>query len=87
METCASCGRTIGRLETPHVYGNNIVCPECLTRLTTSGVPAIQRTAPIHETTKEVMKTVESRLATILLVIFLLMVAAGLMKACAGGVQ
>jgi hypothetical protein len=28
-ETCANCGRTIGRLETPHVWQNAIVCAQC----------------------------------------------------------
>ena len=28
-ETCANCGRKIGRLETPHVWKENIVCAQC----------------------------------------------------------
>src|SRR5687768_13788572 len=28
-EACENCGRLIGRLETPHVLGENIVCAEC----------------------------------------------------------
>ena len=29
METCENCGRTIGKLETPHRYENHVVCPKC----------------------------------------------------------
>lgn len=32
-ETCDNCGRAIGRLETPHVYGQNVVCAGCLDAL------------------------------------------------------
>lgn len=33
METCANCGRTIGNLETPHLFREQVVCPECANRL------------------------------------------------------
>jgi len=32
-ETCGNCGREIGRLETPHIHGDHVVCPECFQRL------------------------------------------------------
>lgn len=32
-ETCANCGRGIGKLETPRVFEGNVVCPECWGRL------------------------------------------------------
>ena len=28
-EQCANCGRIIGQLETPMVWGNNVVCRQC----------------------------------------------------------
>jgi hypothetical protein len=33
-EVCASCGRTIGRLEQPFIWGDNIVCFGCHRHLT-----------------------------------------------------
>ena len=39
-ETCENCGRSIGRLETPQIYNDHIVCPDCLARLSP------QRSAP-----------------------------------------
>ena len=32
-ETCANCGETIGRLETPHVYEGHVVCGACVSKL------------------------------------------------------
>ena len=32
-ETCENCGRTIGKLETPHVWKENIVCRDCNSKL------------------------------------------------------
>ena len=29
METCKICGRTIGRLETPGIWNNHVVCQNC----------------------------------------------------------
>ena len=29
LEECANCGRTIGKLETPMVWNNNVVCNAC----------------------------------------------------------
>ncbi len=51
-ETCENCGRVIGRLETPHVHGDHVVCAECLARLTPPSrpppapIPAIARPTP-----------------------------------------
>lgn len=33
VERCDNCGRTIGRLESPHVWQNHVVCAECAERL------------------------------------------------------
>ena len=33
METCTNCNRTIGNLETPHLYEGHIVCANCYSRL------------------------------------------------------
>jgi predicted RNA-binding Zn-ribbon protein involved in translation (DUF1610 family) len=27
---CANCGRTIGALEQPYIWGEHVVCPQCL---------------------------------------------------------
>ena len=34
-ETCANCGRTIGKLEAGHIYRDQIVCAACIQRLAT----------------------------------------------------
>ena len=34
QDKCANCGRTIGKLETPYVWQNQVVCAECEKRLT-----------------------------------------------------
>jgi hypothetical protein len=34
MDACENCGRTIGKLETPHVFENHVVCGDCLGKLT-----------------------------------------------------
>ena len=50
-ETCANCGRVIGKLETPMVWKENVVCPECFGRL--SGMrtipPIPDAVAPLRE--------------------------------------
>ena len=33
METCDNCGRTIGRLETPEIWDDHLVCRMCLDHL------------------------------------------------------
>jgi len=44
IETCENCGRAIGKLETPRVWQDRVVCGECMPRL--SGVPqAVELTA------------------------------------------
>ena len=40
LETCANCGRTIGNLETPHLWNQQVVCGECINRLS-SPAPAV----------------------------------------------
>ncbi len=32
-EICGNCGRSIGRLETPRIHGEHVVCAECYVRL------------------------------------------------------
>lgn len=32
-ETCDNCGRVIGKLETPYVHGEHVVCADCYQRL------------------------------------------------------
>src|SRR6266566_4120119 len=43
-EICENCGRSIGRLEAPHVYNDHVVCLECLRRLSP---PAIAPPPPL----------------------------------------
>jgi hypothetical protein len=33
LETCANCGRAIGKLEMPHLWNEQVVCGECINRL------------------------------------------------------
>lgn len=37
LERCANCERAIGRLETPHVWQEQIVCSDCYKRLSPTG--------------------------------------------------
>lgn len=39
-EVCQNCGRTIGNLETRHLFGGQIVCPECDGKLRSTGSTA-----------------------------------------------
>jgi hypothetical protein len=43
MEVCENCGRTIGKLETAHLYQNNIVCSECNSKLQGGLIQSVQR--------------------------------------------
>jgi len=43
VEECANCGRPIGRLETPHIFKNQVVCAACNERL--SNPPPVPRAA------------------------------------------
>jgi hypothetical protein len=61
MNTCENCGAVIGKLETPSVWQDHIVCPPCYAKLTTqdstsagelknAGLEAVQNEATrIHE--------------------------------------
>lgn len=42
-DACANCGRPIGKLETPHIYNDNIVCAECAARLGVQSLKHIPR--------------------------------------------
>ena len=33
LETCANCGRAIGKLETPHLWQQQVVCEQCVNQL------------------------------------------------------
>jgi len=48
VETCENCGRAIGKLETPHVFRNNITCPECWAKLQPAAPPASGQSFPIN---------------------------------------
>jgi hypothetical protein len=51
-ETCANCGRTIGKLETPFIHVTNVVCRECYDRLNpvvdAEPVPSRREPAPTY---------------------------------------
>lgn len=40
MEECENCGRSIGKLETPHVINEHVVCSECHAKIVASQAPA-----------------------------------------------
>jgi hypothetical protein len=44
-EVCENCGKPIGKLETPRVHDDHVVCPECWRRLQPEVLPA-RRVAP-----------------------------------------
>lgn len=50
-EICENCGRAVGKLETPCVYQEHIVCSDCDTRLR-SGISPVG-VQPIEKTGKE----------------------------------
>jgi hypothetical protein len=39
MDICENCNRTIGKLETAHVWQNHIVCPSCHSQLAKNPTP------------------------------------------------
>lgn len=42
MEKCANCNRTIGKLETPCILDDHVLCEECYARLSArKGRPAV----------------------------------------------
>jgi len=47
METCENCGRAIGKLETPYVTDDNVVCAECYDKIKASREP--QRNTPVAQ--------------------------------------
>lgn len=47
METCENCGRAIGKLETPHLHGEHVVCLECKQRLS-APVESISAPPPLE---------------------------------------
>jgi hypothetical protein len=53
-ETCLNCNRSIGQLETAHVWREQIVCVECLGRLRSSEIGY----APAAPTLADVMRSV-----------------------------
>ncbi|MCL2647723.1 MAG: hypothetical protein FWD61_12055 [Phycisphaerales bacterium] len=54
IEKCSNCDRVIGKLETPHLWNDNVVCSECLERLKSSAkstsVPVL-KTSPVMTAT------------------------------------
>jgi tetratricopeptide (TPR) repeat protein len=46
VDNCDNCGRTIGRLEQPHVWRTHVVCVECHTRLSAPAPSAKKAPAP-----------------------------------------
>jgi len=49
MESCANCGRAIGKLETPYLHTDHIVCAECKARLTSDATSIAVPKSPLDE--------------------------------------
>lgn len=39
METCENCGSVIGKLETPYIFNDSVVCSQCYQRLGSATAP------------------------------------------------
>ena len=50
VEKCGNCERVIGKLETPFVFKEHVVCPECYTRLSTPVQHAVPDVVPVTAT-------------------------------------
>lgn len=50
LPSCANCGMTIGRLDTPHTWGDHIVCGQCLAVLVRSANPSAALPSPPYQT-------------------------------------
>ena len=64
MEACANCDRPIGKLETPYLWGDSVVCGPCSTILAThAAVPAQHATdiAPYQAPEAEIIDDVSDR--------------------------
>lgn len=74
LETCANCDRSIGKLETPHVYKGEIVCAACHEILSRPSTPQNHgqtvQAAPVA--TPAVARTTDAVVGRVLLILFLL---------------
>lgn len=50
--TCENCGQSIGRLETPQVHNDSVVCAPCWSRLSGNQVPRDVRVVHQEQTSK-----------------------------------
>jgi hypothetical protein len=48
MDKCENCGRVIGRLETPQLHDDHIVCVECKERLLKASRASTEPVREIH---------------------------------------
>jgi hypothetical protein len=68
METCANCGRTIGNLETPRIFGEEVVCAGCWKTLWEQTETAAIETPPplidLHEQISTELLAYESKADT-----------------------
>ena len=66
IEHCANCGRPIGKLETPHLFQEHVVCAECEARLSRQSNPR-----PIEEMQPIDMRRVEKITLRVVVVVLL----------------
>ena len=48
VETCSNCGRTIGKLETAHLWNSHVLCDECSARLQPPTVDYSSAVVPVQ---------------------------------------
>lgn len=53
LDTCENCGATIGKLETPQVFGESVVCAACWRRLAEASEPVIAA-SPLTEIAQQI---------------------------------
>lgn len=46
LEKCGNCSRIIGKLETPHLFKQHVVCSDCIAKLNPSQVPQVTQAMP-----------------------------------------
>jgi hypothetical protein len=69
MEQCENCGRTIGKLETPHVHDGHIVCAQCdkilqpagLDEADSAGIAYEARLEPVEESREQAARRMRSK--------------------------
>jgi multidrug efflux pump subunit AcrB len=72
LEKCTNCERTIGNLETPYLFKNEVVCKDCHGRLSQQNLPqqatsqaVVTRAVPVQERIVVVQEPQTGRIQTI----------------------